>query len=476
MKNLKVVRFLSVLTAFELNEFGKYLRSPYFNSHQGTIDLYDFLKDFHPEFPQASIQKEKVFSHLYPDSSYDEKKVYDLGKYLHRLLLQFLSMQQMQKHQELWEPVMLISALEEHKLYKELPKVFASTEKQFAKSSHQDSTYFYYQYIFTEQSCNQVLHAYNRSAEAPLQSIADQLDYFILISKLEIAIPFANKRSILEGEENSSLIKETIEFYEKMVLPKPKTIQLFYCILRMLTDEDGSAFFEQTKQLLPACTEILPELQLYRSYLYVINFCSKMIKRGYSNYLEETFQLYKQMLDKDLLFIYPTATNINFKNVVTISIRLEKYSWVKNFIKNNESRIGPESKTSIISYSLACLHFAKKEYSEAKRQLSEMKFIDPFYRLSNDILLLKVYYETGDTDILYFRCRAFTTYIQRNKTLAEANKTAYSNLAKFIRRLAKVKFDNKNVLAKIKKDFSTCEYLVERSWLEEKIEELNGRR
>lgn len=473
MKNLKVVQFLAALTPLEFAEFDKYVHSPYFHTHKGTIDLFDELKKYYPDFPKAEVEKRKVFKALFPDSKYDEKKIYDLGLYLHRLQLQFMAFYQMQKNQHIWEPIMLISSLEDHNLQKQMPKFFEDAEKQLAGISHQDQAYFYYKYLFSEKQCNQILQSKYRTAEVPLQMVAEQLDFFVLLAKLELAISFANKVSIMEGEENKSLIEESFSLYHRIEGEKPISIQLFYFVLKMLTEDDGQEFFQKMKALLPLCSEILPKFKIYRIYLYGINFCSRMMKKGNLGYTEEMFALYNEMLEKQLLFFLPTITNINFKNVVTISIRLKKYAWVKNFIKNYQSEIPTDYRESIVNYSLASLHFAQQKYSEAKRLLIEMKFIDPFYRLSNDILLLKIFYETGELDTLFARSRAFTTFIQRNKTLAEANKTAYSNMAKFVRKLAKVKYERKRNLPKIMEEFEQTQYLVERNWLGEKIKELS---
>lgn len=472
MKNLKVIRFLSALDSKELEEFEKFLRSPYFNSRDEVLGLFVILKKNYPEFPEAKIKKERVFKQLFPSNPYNEKKIYALGLALQKLITQFMGVNLLMGKKQLWEPVMVNYALRNHKLGKYLPRFLEEGEEELKGYPSKEAEYFYYRYLFQEQQVNQIIREKNRTDSLPLQSISDQLDYFVAFSKLEIAIPFANTVKVVDLEHNQALVAESIDLYERLPQPIPESLQLFYHLLMMLVEEDGEASFKSVKELLQKCQNSLSQQKLYQAFQYAINFCSKMIKQGHESYIKETFDLFSQMLEQDLLFYYTDAADLHFKNVVTIGIRLKKYDWVRDFINENKFAVGEGQRESITNYSYATLYFAEKAYSKAKQLLTKVKFLDPYYRLNTDALLLKIFYETGDPESLYFRCRALMLFITRNKVLSSANKEAYLNFIRFIRRISRVKFDRKRNLPKILEDFKQVEFLVERNWLKEKLKEL----
>lgn len=79
MKNLKVVQFLEALSPSEFEEFDKYVRSPFFNNNQESIQLFAELKAYYPDFPAESIRKEKMFKMAFPGASFSEKKKYTIS-------------------------------------------------------------------------------------------------------------------------------------------------------------------------------------------------------------------------------------------------------------------------------------------------------------------------------------------------------------------------------------------------------------
>jgi tetratricopeptide (TPR) repeat protein len=219
---------------------------------------------------------------------------------------------------------------------------------------------------------------------------------------------------------------------------------------------------------------MLPEDERYNLYTLMINFANRNYRQGKMEYLRKMFDLYRQLIKEDLLFHgYDAMTdNLNFKNVVTIGLRLEEMDWTEDFIKKYRSKLDPASRDAIYYFSLANLHFFKAEYSKALKYLKRVEFIDSFLRLNYDMLLMKTYYECEETEALLSLCNSFNMFIRRNKALSETNKEAYLNMGRYVRKL--IRYREKKLYQRqgMMQDLAALKPLVEINWLQSKAEEL----
>lgn len=184
------------------------------------------------------------------------------------------------------------------------------------------------------------------------------------------------------------------------------------------------------------------------------------------------FQLYEEMIRQDVIFYKVPAWPLAFKNMVTLGIKLDKLRWAEMVIKKYGPYLPEPIRQGVINFNLANLHFVKKEYSEAQKLLLDVDMIDSYSRLNYDLLLLKIFYENGEMESLLSRIRAFTVYIQRNKSISDQNKEAYLNLARLLKRFARYRYDHIGKYESVVAQYEATQYLVERNWLHEKLEEL----
>lgn len=366
----------------------------------------------------------------------------------------------------------MIAALSHRSLDKYIPKFIEDAEQHLEEYTLRDESYYFHLREFVEYRYNFFLSQNNRAPEEGLQLMSEQLDHYVLLSKLGIAMPMANQEYILSSTEDNGWVAEAIQLYENAKTETPIVANLFYHIVKMLTIETGEEHFIQTRSLLRECSGLLARAQIYQAYLYTVNFCSKKIKEGNPQYRERVFEVYKEMLEQDLLFYIPIINNINFKNLVSVSLKLKKYAWAEKFILSNKNRLDPKYQEGVSSFCLANLYFEKKEYKKSQKYLNNVDFIDPFYRINHDLLLFKIYYERGEVQALFSRTNTFEVFIRRNTSLSQNNKIAYANMVRFVKKLARVKHDGKKNIGSIRKSFETCERLVERNWILEKIIEL----
>ncbi|MBV6478797.1 MAG: hypothetical protein HGGPFJEG_01554 [Ignavibacteria bacterium] len=75
MKELQLTEILKSFDKEEVKSFRKFLSSPFNRSRRNTGILLDHVIQFYPEFESSKYVKETVFTKLFPDQDYNEKKI-----------------------------------------------------------------------------------------------------------------------------------------------------------------------------------------------------------------------------------------------------------------------------------------------------------------------------------------------------------------------------------------------------------------
>lgn len=470
MKGSKIIQYLRTLDRDEWQRFDRFVRSPYFNTHADTLRLWEALQKRSGDLHDEAVAKKAVFKDAFPKQKFDERKLYNLSKYLLRLLTEFLIYER--RKEELFEREVLtqIGVLTEKNLGRYIPRLIKQAQEQAEELRVQDldGALLEYQFAFTQM--NYALSQDNRSLSIGIEEVSQKLDQFFVIEKLKLAVPIANRNFILNQSSGLDFIKEALSMYQRYQWTDYPLLRALYLALEMFWHTESDEAFIAFANYLHQFGKSIPNDGIQALYTYALNFCSIQSKRGKTNYLDHMFLLYQEMIQQGLLLVSPSTAPPNFKNAVTLAIKLKKYQWTEDFIRQNSEKLPESHRDIIVHYSMATLAFVQEEFSIAQKHLLEVEFLDPFYRLSADILLLKIYYEIEEVESLYFRIQALRKYLQRDKTLAEQNRKAYINFVRILHKMARLRFDHNSSLERLENMIAHTSPLVEMQWLTEKLE------
>ena len=141
MKEIKLTKALASLSKLELYRFGLFLHSNYFNKSDSNITLFNYLKEFYPHFERLDLKKEDIFKKLYPNTSFDDKKLRDRFTHLLSLLKHFLAIEKFESNSFEFKKN-LISSLREKRLDNMVKEEFDSTLSTLEKLKCKDEYYF----------------------------------------------------------------------------------------------------------------------------------------------------------------------------------------------------------------------------------------------------------------------------------------------------------------------------------------------
>ncbi|MEM6262956.1 MAG: hypothetical protein AAGI38_10645, partial [Bacteroidota bacterium] len=439
----KVFRLLQQLETEEFEQFDRFVHSPYFITHRDTVKFFDLTKPYYPDF---EISFQKIYQELYPGQPYEDVQMRTLRKYLFKLLLKFLSQQEMELAQRETNTALLrnLARRELHTLTK---RELERGDELLATYPHQNSIYFQHAIELEEMRYNYRLQTEGRLAPQDLQPFMESLDHYFITEKLSFACTIHYATGLLSWQHpTAGLLKGIIAYVKDHLERLPYIIQAYFHVLNF---EQTSDHYHRFKQLIQQQASNFSPEDLVNLCIFAINFCNRQHRKGHKEFLREMFELYQLMLEYNVIFEGSMLSTNNYKNITTLGLRLGEYDWTESFIHTYKDRIEQQYRDGVFHYNLAHLCSYRKEYSKALRYLMQVEFIDPFYRISYNLLLLKIYYECREIEPLLSLCGTFRTYIRRRKVMTDAQKEAYLNFARFTRALFLIKIRRKHSLNKV---------------------------
>jgi len=124
------------------------------------------------------------------------------------------------------------------------------------------------------------------------------------------------------------------------------------------------------------------------------------------------------------------------------------------------------------------LYFDRKEYSKALDHLAKIVTIDSSYKYEADTLLIRIFYETGETEAYISKVDSFKRWVNNNKTvISERYRKIFAGMAVYFERLMKLKLEKDEFAAqKMKSEIVDNKGLDNRLWFLEKLKELELRK
>jgi hypothetical protein len=471
MQKSKLIQLISSLSPKEFRKLGELVHSPIHNKNGRVRKLYAHIAQVYPLLDDVSLQKERVAKTIFPDGGYGDKDLRavmsDLAQLAETLLVQLqLEADPFLKHH------LLLQAADERGMDKLREEALHEMTMLLPAESLADE-FLYHQRLEAEKArYDHFLKTRNRSTGDVLQKLVDNLDTYYLHLKLKYTCEAVNRSSILAEQYQLFLKEEILQKLEEGMFADVPVIQAYHKVLMTLTENEQEEHYYALKDLLAQEHTKLPLSETKVLYAYAQNYCIRKINTGRSNYLRELFELYNRLLEDGIIFTADKLSQWDFKNIVSVGLRLDELEWTEQCISKYKGRLPENQRENALQYNLANLNFFKQQYGKVARILQTVEFTDIFYNLDSRSLLLKTYYELREYDALFSFSDTFSNYLRRNKQISAYQKTVYMNLVKFITRLARVKLRDGQISARLKEDIETSREVADATWLKSKVLEL----
>ncbi len=472
MRNTKLFQLLQTLNIYELNRFGKFLHSPYFNEDERLIKLFEILSPHFKEQTHDTLRQKKIWKEVYADKKFEQLKFARLFSDLLKKLEEFLVIDKL-KQNESRRQRNLLSHLTEKKLGRHYPESAKLARKKLEQTPYRDGEY-YLQLFKLESEENNFIESQNqRTTEKNLLQTVEALDIFYMINKLNYLAAILHYKNFLSLEAEVKLFREVMEHLKKNNYGHVPAIEIYHRIVLSLIEPEKEEHFTQLKKLLSENYALFPKSAARNMYAFAINFCIRKINFGKLEYVKELFALYQQMLKAELMFDEErNISQFDYKNIVTVGLRANDYRWTEKFIRDHKNNIPKPDRQNAYTFNLAKLYFYQKKYDKVLPLLQDVVYSDIFYQLDSKTTLMKAYYELGDYLPLMSLKESFRILLRRKKLISEQNRINYMNFIRFTMKLYRADVKDKKKIESLKKQISKATNIADKGWLQEKIEEL----
>lgn len=458
----KLIQALSLLNAKELSRFQAFVNSPFFNVHEPTTELVNYLLENTMRW--EAITKEELFEVLFPALSFQEFKVNNVMSYLMDLFNRFLDQLGFME-----DPFASLKGLD-LALKRDYSKIFLASahkmEKVLDSTEARGSDYHLarFQYLI-------IRHDFENKSEdkyqtSLLQGGLEVLDHYFIKTKLERAceliflakikgevavLPFLDK---IELE-----LRDNWENYQNVPL-----IHVYYKCLILLRNPNDEATYKSFANSFESNQNSFDDPDLYTLFTHQLNFCIRKINENNRFFEYEALRIYKQLIVRKLILHKGNILQSSYTNIVAIACKVGEFDWAKWFVQAYASYLQPENRTNALNFNLAYIYYIEKDFETALDLIQTIQFTNEFYQQRTKFLQIRMYYELGEEELLLSTLDSMRILLLRK----QKTKAAYKGGLYFIRfskELATLAF-SKSRLRK-----SVLEEKVER--LREKIHALN---
>ncbi len=459
MKDSKLVKIFKDLSKKEQKEFEKFIQSPYFNTNQNLIGLYEYIMLFAPSFEQEEFTEENALKYVFQEEGNNTlSAITKLTSKLFKLLKQFISVE---KHlsNDFESSYNLLLYYREHQYLKE----FHALQQQIKKKQKPHSNFFYENFLL-ERELNLVISQTEDKGvgDVHFHKVSQSLDTYFIYNKLVYACQKINRGQVIKGIETSFYFEDIFEDIPNTPYYQEMPIFLWFQAYQLLTSHHNEEIYFSFKQELFKGFSSLDYSAARLLFTYLENRAIRLFK-GEQMY-QELFELYDFQDQHSILLHNKTNPNV-IKNYVLVALNLNKIIKAEQFLESHKKEILPVFH-SHYTLSKALILFEKKEYERTLDGLNELKLQNIYLKLNEKRLRLKIYYHLDYIELLLDTINSFRVFLTNNKEIIsdfhlQANKNFINYLSKAVKTVTSIK---DNPLPSIE-EVQQVKELVERNWL-----------
>ena len=216
----------------------------------------------------------------------------------------------------------------------------------------------------------------------------------------------------------------------------------------------------------------LTKEDLRECYYIAQNYCAFKINQGKQEYYREVFEIFKRIINQDILLENGQLSEGVYKNIVTASLGVGEFDWTEKFIQEYSEFLPFSIRENARTFNLAFLYLYQKKYNEVIELLRNVEYSDVIYALGSKVILLRTYFESGEYLVLDSLIDSFRIYLRRNRLISKNLKREYINFLNFLKKMTSINLSNQQAINAFKKRVTETQYVNSKKWLLEKIEEL----
>lgn len=448
---------LSTLSSAEIREFGKFIRSPFFNTRQSLVELFDrWLAEQASRQPPAATGNAGIL----PAPNTVEIRLANSA--LLALLEKYWIYCEKFEDSERGK-IRLAATYRKRNLTKHFRITLREARQSRERRPWRHADYYHDLYLI-EWEQYQYDTAARRTESLNLQATSDLMDTAFITRKLRLACLAQSHQAVYRADYQMGLLDLVLLHVERSELKHIPAVGLYFHCYRFLADSQATGHFETFKEMLFTYVDEFPADELRTLYLLAINFGIKKINESSEGWLRTTLELYQSALERGLLLENQRLSRFAFNNIVAIALRVGELDWAEQFILVHKTSLERQWREVTSSLNLARVAFTRKDFRTALGHLQRSDYKDLLNNLIVKTLQLKIYFETDEFDLLESHLTSMSNFIRRHTAIGY-HRTNYSRIVYYTRQLMALNFHDTAAIAALRERIEQEEILTEKEWL-----------
>lgn len=479
MTESSLILLLKKFDKQQLKDFNNFVKSPFFNTNNALIKLYEYIRKLYPEYNPEKLEKEHVYKKLFGKTEYNDGFIRVLMSNLQSLAEEYLTYIEFRRN-PLIKKKYLLDGLNYIGARKHAEKVLNEGLKIVDKMTPENPDdylgmyyiEFYKKYLYSTQF---VVNKNNK----PVNNLYDEQKYFIYSFLLRILANHfyhLNQKQVINYEPKLIFLDEIITFLDKNPeFLEAHILNITYLRVLLLKNNNIEDYY-RLKKVFYEVFDKIDKKDAFNTVAIILNYCQK-------NYNQTDNELFQN--EKFDILKFGVKHNLNtfekdegfdgsrFNNIVNTALDFDEIEWAENFIKHYGRELKPDKREYLVAFTKAMVSFSKKEYDEALALLARLQNpADTTEKFNLKTIQLRIYFEKNYIDQAESTVDSFRHIIQNDKVLPETYKEAHKNFYFFYQKLLSLKQKNdKTVISDLKEKLNSTTNIVCKKWLKEKIKE-----
>ncbi len=484
MLKAKLIEVLRTFSKEEMKSFKDFVNSPFFNRNKSVIRLNDILKKYWPAFDSDSLNKQRIFTKLYPQKKYNDIVMRILISDLLKLSEEFLAYTRY-KSTPVLSRKMLLGELKERRLDRLFERHYRMAE-EFLNSSGIYNHYYFLDLYDLENQRIDFLISRDRQPETA-KNIVKQGEYlacFSLIGLLNIVHELLSQKDVLDVSFNFELAVEyaknlnlegVVEYMRVNNYSYYPLIAIYYYMYKAALDTGDDESYFMLKKLIDENFNRFGKQERFNLLIILESICVKKISLGKTGFNLHLMEIYNFMI-KENLYAHTEKDFIQinlFRNIFYTAVILKRLNWAEEFVEKFSSKVNPEQKDNILNFSRAVLLFEKRQFEHALESISKVNHKFFVYKFDSRVLTLKIFYELGAVEQAISLIDSFLHFLSNNRNIGTHDRLRFGRFLKYLREFIRLKTgsggqDARFLTEKINSDSG----VINQKWLLEKASEL----
>lgn len=470
MLNSQLVQVCHSLTKKEVRDLKKWLQSPAHNQRADVVDLFAYLMQGDHLFQEKFLEKERIFQKVFPGEPYDDARLRQTFFFTLKAIEDFLSYQHLIS-EALNTRLALAKTYRHKKLDKPYQKRIREVEKLQEAHPFRDENFLISEYLI-EMERYEYLSKQQRTKDINLQKLAEKQEHSFISGKLRIACYMLSHQRVYKTEYDFGMLANVLHYVSERaeLLEVPAIRTYYYCYLAFSEPRD-TAYFSHFKDAIFRYVDYFSQSEIRDLYLLAVNYCISKSNEGVSGFMQEAFELFKNGIAKKVFIENGILDHRTFRNVSGIAMNLKEFAWTESFIEKYRNYLPSKYKTDFVEDLRAQLYRKKGDLEKARQIALQISSDDPLINLNTRWMLVTIYYQEDELELLENQLENMKTYLNRKKVLAY-HKTAYTNLIQYTRKLIRVNPFDRASKEKLRREIAEANPLIGKDWFFQQLDRL----